>query len=102
MHINPMHKALIGMNIRLPEVLSQIHGASGLAMIEAILSGVRDPHQLLSLCHKSLIESKGKEVVKALEGFYTPIGLFSLEQALEISAELRQPVYCFYAYRTTP
>lgn len=83
MHINHMHKALIEMNIRLPEVLSQIHGASGLAMIEAILSGVRDPHKLLSLCHKSLIESKGKEVVKALEGFYTPIGLFSLEQALE-------------------
>lgn len=83
MHINHMQKALIEMNIRLPEVLSQIHGASGLAMIEAILSGVRDPHQLVSLCHSSLIKNKGEELVKALEGFYTPIGLFSLEQALE-------------------
>ncbi|WP_343851202.1 IS110 family transposase [Algoriphagus jejuensis] len=83
MYINHMQKALIEMNIRLPEVLSQIQGASGLAMIDAILSGVRDPHQLVSLCHSSLIKNKGEELVKALEGFYTQIGLFSLGQALE-------------------
>lgn len=83
MHVNHMQKTLIEMNIRLPEVLSEIHGASGLAMIEAILSGVRDPYQLLSLCHSSLIKNKGEELVKALEGFYSPIGLFSLEQAYQ-------------------
>lgn len=32
MHINHMQKAMIQMNIRLTEVLSQVHGASGLAM----------------------------------------------------------------------
>lgn len=36
-HIQHMQKALIQMNIRLPEVLSQTHGASGMAMIKAIL-----------------------------------------------------------------
>jgi transposase len=47
-HINHMQKALIQMNIRLPEVLSQTHGASGMAMITAILKGERDANVLLS------------------------------------------------------
>lgn len=83
MHCNHMQKALIEMNIRLPEVLSQIHGASGMAMIEAILAGERDVHKLLSLCHGSLIKNKSEEIIKALEGFYTEAGLFKLNQAYE-------------------
>lgn len=83
MHINHMQKALIEMNIRLPEVLSQVQGVSGLAMIEAILFGERDPHKLVSLCQKDLIRRKGEELVKALEGHYSPVGLFSLEQAYQ-------------------
>jgi len=83
MHINHMQKALIEMNIRLPEVLSQTSGASGLAIISAILSGERDKHVLLSLCHKSIIKNKSNEVIKALEGFYTSSGLFQLKQAYD-------------------
>ena len=83
MHINQMQKALIEMNIRLPQVLSQVHGASGLAMIEAMLKGETDPHKLLSLCHKSLIKNKAEQLLKALEGFYTPQGLFALSQAYD-------------------
>lgn len=83
MHVNKMQKALIEMNIRLPEVLSQVHGASGMAMIEAILSGERDKNKLLSLCHKSIRTKKGEEVLKALEGYYTPSYLFALQQAYD-------------------
>lgn len=83
MHINHMQKALIEMNIRLPEVLNQIHGASGIAMVTAILQGERDPQTLLSLCHHSLIKKKSREILKALEGFYTQKGLFALKQAYE-------------------
>jgi transposase len=81
MHIQHMQKALIEMNIRLPEVLSQIHGASGMALIRAILEGERDPYKLVSLCHKSVREKKGEELLKALEGHYTAQGLFALAQA---------------------
>lgn len=81
MHINHMQKALIEMNIRLPEVLSQIQGKSGMAMIEAILSGERDSRVLLSLCHESIRKSKSEEVLKALEGHYSQAGLFALKQA---------------------
>jgi transposase len=81
MHIQHMQKALIEMNIRLPEVLSQVHGASGTALITAILAGERDRHKLLALCHKSVREKKGEELLKALEGHYTAQGLFALDQA---------------------
>lgn len=83
MHINHMQKALTEMNIRLPEVLSQVQGASGMALIRAILDGERDAETLLSLCHHSLIKNKSGEILAALEGFYTGQGLFSLKQAYD-------------------
>jgi len=88
MHINHMQKALTEMNIRLTEVLDQIHGMSGLAMIEAILKGEREKEKLLKLCHTKIIKNKKDEVLKALNGRYTKQGLFALRQAFES--------YCFY------
>jgi len=82
-HINQMQKALILMNIRLKEVLSQIHGASGMAIIKAILKGERDRQVLVSLCHRSVLKNKKELVLKALEGKYTTAGLFALKQAYE-------------------
>ena len=81
MHVNHMQKALIEMNIRLPEVLSQLHGKSGMAIIEAILAGERNKQVLLSLCHESIRKNKPEQVLKALEGYYTTSGLFALRQA---------------------
>jgi transposase len=83
MHINHMQKALIEMNIRLPEVLDQVHGASGLAIIRAILEGERDKEKLLSLCNKRVIKTKGEEVLRSLNGRYTQSGLFALKQAFD-------------------
>jgi len=83
MHINHMQKALTEMNIRLKEVLSQIHGASGIAIIEAILAGERDAEKLLSLCHVSIREKKAEAVRKSLNGYYSQAGLFALRQAYD-------------------
>lgn len=83
MHINHMQKALTEMNIRLTEVLNQIHGVSGLAIIEAILKGERDKEKLLRLCHSKIIKNKKDEVLKALNGRYTKAGLFALQQAFD-------------------
>jgi hypothetical protein len=83
MHINHMQKALTEMNIRLTEVLDQIHGVSGLAIIEAILKGERDKEKLLRLCHNKIIKNKKDEVLKALNGRYTKAGLFALQQAFD-------------------
>jgi len=83
MHVNHMQKALTLMNIRLKEVLSQIHGVSGLAIIEAILDGERDKQVLVGLCHSSVLKKKKDLVLKALEGRYTESGLFALMQAYD-------------------
>lgn len=81
MHIQHMQKALLEMNIRLKEVLSQIHGASGMRIIKAILSGERNKEKLTALCHSSILKNKRAEVLKSLEGYYTEAGLFALKQA---------------------
>ena len=83
MHVNHMQKALTEMNIRLKEVLSQIHGTSGLAIIEAILKGERNKETLLKMCHSSIIKNKKEEILKSLNGKYTQAGLFALQQAFE-------------------
>lgn len=87
-HINQMQKALTLMNIRLKEVISQIHGASGMAIIEAILNGVRNQDELVNLCHTKILKTKKELVRKSLDGRYTEAGLFELKQAHE--------GYCFY------
>jgi len=81
MHINHMQKALTEMNIRLKEVLSQIHGVSGLKIIEAILQGERNSTVLLKMCDVRIINNKKAEILKALNGRYTKSGLFALQQA---------------------
>jgi transposase len=93
MHVNHMHKALTEMNIRLPEVLSQVQGSSGMKIIEAMLAEERDPQKLLALCHKRIREEKSEQVLKALEGHYTPAGLFALRQAYQ--------AYHFYQQQIT-
>ncbi|HAJ99205.1 MAG TPA: IS110 family transposase [Bacteroidales bacterium] len=83
MHINHMQKALTQMNIRLNEVISQIHGVSGMKVIKAILAGERDTETLLQLCDNRIIKNKGQDVLKALNGRYKKASLFSLKQAYD-------------------
>jgi len=83
MHVNHMQKALTLMNIRLQEVISQVHGASGMNIIRAILEGERDPEKLVELCHAKILRNKRSEIVKALNGHYQNNRLFALKQAVE-------------------
>ena len=82
-HMNHMQKALTLMNIRLKEVTSQPHGASGMAIVKAILEGERDKNVLVNLCHSSILKKKKSLVLKSLEGKYTKAGLFALQQAYD-------------------
>ena len=50
-HIMHMQKALSQMNVQIHHVLSEITGVSGMAMLDAILDGERDPVKLASLCN---------------------------------------------------
>jgi transposase len=83
MHINHMQKALILMNLRLKEVLSQIHGASGMRVIRAILKGERNAEVLTAMCDIRILATKKEKVIKSLKGHYSESGLFALEQAVK-------------------
>lgn len=83
-YVNKMQKALELMNLKLKSVLSQIHGVSGIRMIEAIINGERDAERLLHLCDRSVIKNKGELIIKALEGNYNDSWIFLLEQNLRM------------------
>lgn len=80
-HVQHMHKALERMNVKLQDEISSITGASGMAIIEAILAGERDPAKLLSLCHISIRRDKADRVTESLRGTWHQEHLFALRQA---------------------
>jgi hypothetical protein len=81
--INRMNKALIQMNVRIDTVISQIHGVSGMKMIESILAGERDPEQLIELCDTRIKKNKHEDLKEALEGNFADQYLYTLGQAVE-------------------
>jgi hypothetical protein len=77
-----MQKALSQMNLHLQHVLSDITGASGLRILDAILAGERDPEKLALLRDKNVTASQ-EDVVAALTGDGRPEHRFVLGQARE-------------------
>jgi transposase len=89
-YVNKMQKCLELMNIKLNEVISQIHGASGIRMIKAIIDGHRDKEYLLSLCEASIRKTKSERILKALEGNYNDSYLFMLALNMKLWEEHQQ------------
>jgi hypothetical protein len=87
-----MQKYLELMNIKLRNVISQIHGASGLRIIRAIIDGERDPQKLADLCHESIQKKKRADVVKSLEGHYHQSYILLLKENLRLWDEHQQSV----------
>jgi transposase len=78
-----MQKALLQMNIQLKQVLSDTSGLSGLAIIEALVQGEREPVKLAALAHHR-IRSSQSQIAKALVGDYRAEHLFVLKNAFEL------------------
>lgn len=78
-----MHKALTLMNVKLSGVLSDTSGQSGLAIIDAILSGQRDAASLAALKDRRCKKSEA-EFVKALTGYWREDHLYELAVAREL------------------
>lgn len=81
-HVQRMQKALEQMNLQLHKVVDDITGATGMAIIDAVLSGERDGKKLAALrnyrCHKS-----EDEIARALVGDFRDELLFCLRQEVE-------------------
>lgn len=81
-HVQHMQKSLDQMNVQIHRVLSDLTGCSGLAILDAILEGERDPEVLAGL-RNSGVKASEETIRKALEGDYRPEHLFTLRQSLE-------------------
>jgi transposase len=82
-HIQHMQKALQQMNVQLTQVLSDISGITGLAIIRAIVAGERNPAKLAQLRH-GRCQRSAADIAKALTGHYRAEHVFALKQALAL------------------
>src|SRR5436309_4679488 len=78
-HIQRMQKALTQMNIQLANVLSDVSGMTGQAIIRAILAGERDPHKL-AVFRDPRVKASEEEIARSLEGHWEEDLLFVLKQ----------------------
>lgn len=81
-HIQHMQKALTQMNVQIHHVLSDLTGATGRAIVEAILAGERDPDRLADL-RNPRVKASRETIRKSLEGDWRGEHLFALRQAHE-------------------
>ena len=92
--MNRIHKLLEDTNIKLASVATDILGASGRAMLQALIDGQEDPVKLAELARRSL-RGKIPELEKALDGHLTDHHRFllrllwkQLQQQEEVIAEV--------------
>lgn len=71
------------MNIQLPQVLTDIMGETGMAIVRAIVGGERDSVRLAQLRHYRC-KSPEETIAKALTGHWKDEHLFALQQSLEL------------------
>jgi transposase len=89
--VQRMQKALVQMNIQLAEVLSDVMGMTGQAIIRDIVSGQRDP-QVLARHRSGRVKAGAEEVRRALTGNWREEHLFVLQQALAMYDGIAQRV----------
>lgn len=84
-----MQKAMICMNIKLHDVISDINGKTGSAIVDAIINGERDAGHLASY-RNNRIKCSAETLIKALEGNWRNEQLFCLKMARDKYRELEQ------------
>jgi len=80
-HIQHIQKALSQMNLQLHHVISDITGTTGLAILDAVIRGERNPDTLAELRDRR-IKASAETIAKSLVGDYRPEHLFTLGQSV--------------------
>ena len=81
--VRRMHKCLDQMNVRVHHAVSDTQGATGMALLRAIVAGERDPEKLVALRDENCKKSHA-EMVALLTGHWRSDHLFNLEQSLSL------------------
>jgi transposase len=90
-HVQHMQKAFDQMNLQLHHVISDLTGTTGLAIIDAVLSGERDGQKLADLCDPRIRATKDT-ITRSLVGDYRPEHLFTLKQSLNLYRQYQKEI----------
>jgi transposase len=82
-HVQHMQKALEQMNVKLAEVVSDVSGVTGMAIIRSILRGERNPLELAKLRNDHCKRTEA-QIARALYGNWRAEHLFALQQAVTL------------------
>jgi transposase len=80
--LHRMDKVLIEMNVRLSSAVTDLSGATGLAIVQAIVKGERDPEKLAAY-RDPRVKAKQEEIARQLQGNWQEDLLFRLGQELK-------------------
>ena len=82
-HVQHIQKALTQMNLVLHNVVSDVVGVTGMAILRDIVAGVRDPEALAA--HRDYrCKASHETIARSLRGSWRDEHLFALRQALEL------------------
>jgi transposase len=84
-HMQPMHKALQQRHLKLTQVVSDITGATGMAIRKALVAGERDPQRLAAL-RNAHCQHDEDDIAKARQGPWHAAHLFAFQPALSLYA----------------
>lgn len=89
--VRRMQKSLDQMNVCVHHAVSDITGATGMAIIRAIVDGERDPRSLAKMRDRRCKKSED-QIAEELTGNWRPEHLFNLRQALKMYDQFYQMV----------
>jgi transposase len=89
--IRRMQKSLDQMNVRVHRAVSDIDGATGMAILRAIADGERDARKLAKLRDRRCRKSE-EEIAEQLSGHWREDHLFSLRQGLQMYDAIQQRI----------
>jgi hypothetical protein len=90
-HVQHMQKALTQMNVQLHHVINDLTGLTGMAIVDAILSGERDAAKLAKLRHYR-IQADEQTICKSLQGNWRREHLFALRQSRDLYRSYQQQI----------
>jgi transposase len=91
-HVQHMQKALTQMNVQFQHVISDLTGLTGLAILDAIVAGERDPGVLAKL-RDPRIKASEETIRKSLEGNWRAEHILVLKQRLSLYRSYRDQIH---------
>ncbi len=78
-YIRRIQKALEDANVKLTNVMANVMGVTGRALLEALVSGVKVDESVVDACRRGKLKSTKAQMMEALEGDVRPHHRFLLE-----------------------